>query len=113
MLGRFLWGKLGRAKFPSTVTSFTSGILAVCIHVRISVGVPIGMVGVAAESSSSATRYCRRTCYSLSSLSGGGGTVGCEVLMLVDDSLDIMLPRYRNPDRSLSSLLRHLYLTCV
>ena len=41
---------------------------------------------------------------------GGGGRVGRGVLPLVDDSLDIMLPSYRSPRRSLCSLLRRLWL---
>ena len=48
MLGRFLSGKLGRTTFLSVVASFTSAMLAACIHVRISMGVPIGIGGVAA-----------------------------------------------------------------
>ena len=39
--------------------------------------------------------------------------MGRGVLPLVDDSLDIMLPSYRSPGRSLRSLLRRLWLMCL
>ena len=57
MLGRFLCGKLGRTTFPSAVASFTPAIIAACIYGRSSVGVPIGMVGIAAGSNGCADRY--------------------------------------------------------
>ena len=66
------------------------------------------MVGVATGSNRCAARHFRGTCHALSSVSGGGGTVGRGVLVYVVDSPDIMLPSYRNPGRSLRSLLHCL-----
>ena len=93
MLGRFRIGKVGKNRFPSVIASFTPAILTACIHGRISVGVPIGMVGVATGSSGCAARYWRSTWHALSSVSGTVAITGQVVLVLDDDSLeDIMLP---------------------
>ena len=105
---------MGKATFPSVIASLTQAILAACIYSRMSVGVPIGMVGVTAGSSGCAARYWRSTCYALSSVSGSSGIIGLAVLARDDDSLeDIMLPKYSNPGRNLRIRLRRLLLTCL
>ena len=100
MSGRFLCGTLGRTTFPSAVVSFTIAILVACIYGMSSVGVPIGMVGVAAGTNGYSDTYGRSTCHALSSVSADGGIVGRGVLPLVYDSLEIMLPSYTRSDRN-------------
>ena len=103
MSGRFHIGKVGKATFPSIIASFTPAILAAWIYGRMLVGVPIGIVGVAAGSSGCGARYWCSTCHAISSVSGTGRITGQAVLALDDDSLeDIMLPNYIEYSRNRS-----------